>query len=125
MVQSSVPGVPTEAALLVMCPVADPIVGQYRRLYDSAAHVGIPAHITVDYPFKPDPDADDLASLAALFARIGAFTTTFETSGWVGGDVLFLRPAAEEPFACCTGPSPTPFPIGQSTVVSTICTYRI
>jgi len=64
VVQSSVSGVATEAALLVMCPVADPLVGRYRHLYDSAAHVGIPAHITVDYPFRPDLDQ-------AAFHRLG------------------------------------------------------
>ncbi|MCL2784885.1 MAG: 2'-5' RNA ligase family protein [Propionibacteriaceae bacterium] len=99
MDKPSLPAVPLEAALLVVCPEADPVVGRHRSFLDSAAQVGVPAHITVAYPFKPVIDAYDIANLEALFLRIPAFTTTFAETDWFGSDVLFLRPLDSEPLS--------------------------
>jgi 2'-5' RNA ligase len=44
-----------ESALLVPVPEAEPCVQRHRFRHDSVALLGIPAHITVLYPFMP-PD---------------------------------------------------------------------
>ena len=42
-----------ESALLLRCPAAEPVVGSSRARLDRAAAVGVPAHLTVTYPFRP------------------------------------------------------------------------
>jgi hypothetical protein len=42
-----------ETALIIVCPEAELAVREPRRRYDRAAQFGVPAHITVTYPFKP------------------------------------------------------------------------
>jgi hypothetical protein len=38
---------PTESALIVAVPAAEPAVGALRAAYDPAASWGVPAHVTV------------------------------------------------------------------------------
>jgi len=82
----------SEAALLVMVPCADPVVGQYRATYDSAAQVGVPAHMTIAYPFKPNLGGDDVERLTSVFAGEPGFNLVLSSTGWFGEQVLFLRP---------------------------------
>src|SRR3954470_1036237 len=42
-----------EAALVVMPPGAEPVVKSFRDRFDPVAALGMPAHITVLYPFIP------------------------------------------------------------------------
>ena len=42
---------PDESAILIPVPKAEKLVGAYRSRYDPAAKAGIPAHITLLYPF--------------------------------------------------------------------------
>jgi hypothetical protein len=42
-----------ESTILVPVPEAEPVVGQLRARLDRAASRGIPAHVTVLYPFVP------------------------------------------------------------------------
>ena len=54
-----------ESALVILVPEAEALVGSFRDLHDAGAAVGVPAHITVLYPFKP-PDEIDEAVLERL-----------------------------------------------------------
>jgi hypothetical protein len=47
-----------ESALVVLVPAAEALVGVFRALYDPAVRVGVPAHITVLYPFVPTDKID-------------------------------------------------------------------
>jgi len=42
-----------ESALIIPIPEAEPLVGPLRLRYDESARLGVPAHITVLYPFCP------------------------------------------------------------------------
>jgi hypothetical protein len=42
-----------ESTILVPVPEAEPVVGQLRARLDRAASRGIPAHVTILYPFVP------------------------------------------------------------------------
>jgi hypothetical protein len=44
---------PTESALVVVVPEAEAAVNAHRRRLDPAAAWGVPAHVTVLYPFAP------------------------------------------------------------------------
>jgi 2'-5' RNA ligase len=77
-----------ESALLIRVPAAEPAVAPHRSRLDSSAPLGVPAHITVLYPFLPPPDvdADVLASLSRLFASVDRFRFTLDRAAWFGDD---------------------------------------
>jgi 2'-5' RNA ligase len=93
-----------ESALLLLVPAAEPAVGEYRARLDASARDGVPAHLTVLYPFLPAGLIDDavLASLAGLFAGVPAFRFTLDRVGWFGDDVVWLGPQDEAPFRALT-----------------------
>jgi 2'-5' RNA ligase len=64
---------PLESALVLLVPEAEAVVKDLRELYDPSAAAGVPAHITLLYPFKhpariDDADFDQLARCAATVA---------------------------------------------------------
>jgi hypothetical protein len=55
---------PTQTALIVPIPAAENAVGPFRATLDRSASWGVPAHVTVLYPFLP-PDKINSEVLAA------------------------------------------------------------
>jgi 2'-5' RNA ligase len=88
-----------ESALLVLIPEIEDLVAGYRRLYDSSAIMGVPAHITVLYPFKPPSELTPnvMATLQELFATFPAFITLLGELRRFP-DVLYLAPKPDGPF---------------------------
>lgn len=88
-----------ESALLVPVPEAEPVVGAWRRDYDSSAAKGVPAHITLLYPFRPHDhlDAELTEELRAFFAAVPSFHFTLARLARFPG-VLYLAPEPAEPF---------------------------
>ena len=88
----------SESAVVVRVPVP-PVAERLRRRWDWAAQSGVPAHVTILYPFIPVIDLDTsvrqaLAGIAAdhepfdvRFSRVGRFPT-----------VVYLAPDPPEPF---------------------------
>lgn len=92
-----------ESALVVPVPLAEPVVGSWRDRLDPSAARGVPAHVTVLYPFVP-PDAidDDVeARVAAVVGRFAAFPVRFAAIGRFPG-VVYLEPDPAEPFVALT-----------------------
>lgn len=90
---------PMESALILTVPAADPVVHEHRLALDPAAAAGVPAHITVLYPFKPVDrlTAQDLETLTTLAARMPAFEVTFSTTQWFRDNVVYLAPDDPQP----------------------------
>ena len=90
---------PTHTAVIVPVPAAEAVVGEHREHLDRAAAWGVPAHLTVLYPFMPPEAVDDtaLAALSAAVATVRAFDCTFATTAWFGSDVLWLAPDPSQP----------------------------
>jgi 2'-5' RNA ligase len=88
-----------EAALVVPIPEVEPLVAPFRLKYDPSAALGVPAHITINYPFLPgiDPDEDIYRELKELFANTEAFQFTFSQFSRFP-DVLYLAPEPDAPF---------------------------
>lgn len=86
----------TATALIVPVPEAEPVVGVWRDRYDPAAAEGVPAHVTVLYPFLPRELADPVA-LRELFAGRAAFDVEFRGFGHFP-EVLYLAPEPGGPF---------------------------
>lgn len=90
----------TETAVLALVPEAEPVVGQHRRRLDPTTSAGVPAHVTVLYPFVP-PHAVTAGTVAALreaVAPAASFSCTFARTGWFGEDLLWLAPSASAAF---------------------------
>lgn len=82
-----------ESALVILVPEAEDLVGRYRMKYDHAAAVGVPAHITLLWPFIPPTliTVGDRKQLTELFSSYPRFETSLaEVQRFP--DVLYLAP---------------------------------
>ena len=72
-----------QSALIVALPEAEQDVAQYREVLDSGAVLGVPAHVTILYPFMPaELVTDNVASdLSRLFLTVSPFDVTFGSIG--------------------------------------------
>lgn len=104
--------VPNESALLVRVPAAEPAVSRHRNRYDAAARVGVPAHVTIAYPFKPTEllTSSDLDALTDVFARFRPVEVTFARTAWFGDEVLYLEPSDPRPLLALTDAIENAFP---------------
>lgn len=91
---------PTESALIVAVPEAEHAVGRFRAALDRAAAWGVPAHVTVLYPFLPPQRIDDdvLATLTRLFAATPPFEVSFADVDWFADTVVWLAPRPADAF---------------------------
>ena len=105
-------GPPTHSAVIVSVPEAEPVVGHHRRAHDESAPWGVPAHVTVLFPFLAPRDLDDHvhAELTRAAATVPEFTVTFGSTGWFSDKVLWLAPDPAEPFRALTSSVAAAFP---------------
>ena len=93
-----------QSGLIIEVPEAEPAVARHRERLDANAPLGIPAHITVLFPFMPPgtitPSA--LAELEHLFAAVSRFRFRLDHTDWFGQDVLWLAPRDPGPFRALT-----------------------
>lgn len=88
-----------ESALVVLVPEAEALVKPFRDKHDPAAAMGVPAHVTLLYPFIP-PNEISLAVLDDLrqcFTRFMSFGFSFAEMRRFPG-VVYLAPEPDEPF---------------------------
>ena len=81
-------------------PEAEAAVAALRLRLDPAAAWGVPAHVTVLYPFLPPDEIDGraLAGVASAVGTVPAFDVRFERTAWFGDEVLWLAPQPSVPF---------------------------
>jgi 2'-5' RNA ligase len=87
---------PGESGIILPVSEAEPIVGRLRTLHDPQARFGVPAHITLLYPFAhPSKVADTIDALHELFSRVHAFDfSLIETRRFPGTGYLHPEPSA-------------------------------
>ena len=92
-----------QSTLFVPVPEAEPWVKDLRQRYDPIATVGVPAHITVLFPFiSPDLITDDdLARATETFQRFRPFEFRLEQVDRFP-ESLYLVPEPDEPFISLT-----------------------
>ncbi len=102
----------TESAVLIPVPEADRAVSRHRARLDRAAAWGVPAHLTVLYPFLAPSaiTATTLAVLAEAVASVSAFDCQFAATAWFGQDTMWLAPRPEEPVRALTRAVAAAFP---------------
>jgi 2'-5' RNA ligase len=94
----------TLSAVVVPVPEAEPRVGALRTALDPSAALGVPAHVTILYPFVAPAAIDDgvLAALAEVFAAAPAFEVGFSKVSWFGEESMWWVPEPAEPFVALT-----------------------
>ena len=92
-----------QSTLFVPVPEAEPWVKDLRERYDPTAAVGVPAHITVLFPFiSPDLLTDsDLAKATDTFQRFRPFEFRLEQIDRFPESLYFV-PEPNEPFISLT-----------------------
>jgi hypothetical protein len=90
---------PAESALIVLVPEAEERVRVLRERFDPSARLGVPAHITVLYPFMPPRliDAAVLAALERLFTALPQFAFALPRVARFP-DVAYLAPEPASAF---------------------------
>lgn len=99
-------------ALIVLVPEVEEVLSPFRFELDPVARLGVPAHVSVLFPFVPaiSIDEDLLARVAAVFRPISVFEYSFSRSDWFGDEVLWLAPDESERFRDLTRRVWTAFP---------------
>ncbi|MCX2181289.1 2'-5' RNA ligase family protein [Streptomyces sp. SKN60] len=87
-----------QTALIVRIPEAQPAVRRWRERFDPSARAGVPAHVTVLFPFLDESRLDALvhSALAEVLGGHPAFDLRFERCGRLPG-VLLLVPEPDTP----------------------------
>jgi 2'-5' RNA ligase len=91
---------PTETALIVAVPEAERAVGRFRAALDLAAGWGVPAHVTVLYPFLPPEQINDdvFSTLGEIFEATPRFDVRFADVKWFTDAVIWLAPQPDVAF---------------------------
>lgn len=74
----------------MLVPGAEPLVDRWRQRLDPVAVLGVPAHVTVLWPFVPPADlsAATHRELAGLFATEKPFRAELTGIGWFDEQVV-------------------------------------
>jgi 2'-5' RNA ligase len=100
----SEPAPPLESALLVPVPEAEPCVQKHRFRHDSVALRGVPAHITVLYPFMtPDEISDSVtAAVEQVLEHFPEFPFLLTRLEQFPDGATYLAPEPPAPFVDLT-----------------------
>jgi 2'-5' RNA ligase len=89
-----------QSAVVVPVREVDQIVSRYRDRLDRSAAWGVPAHVTILYPFVAPAliTPSVIALLAHIVSSVEAFKCRFESIHWFDKEVIWLAPRPDEPF---------------------------
>jgi 2'-5' RNA ligase superfamily protein len=91
----------------VLVPEAEPVICGWRKRHTRDGSRGMPGHVTLLYPFAPEPDLDSLRALA----RAGdPFRFSLRAvREWPDG-IVYIEPDPDAPFKQLTGQLVERFP---------------
>jgi 2'-5' RNA ligase len=103
---------PPESALVVPVPEAEPYVQRHRFHHDSVALRGVPAHITVLYPFMAPGEISDTATDAVrdVLAHFPEFPFRLTRLDRFPEGATYLAPEPATPFVDLTSAIAERFP---------------
>jgi hypothetical protein len=78
-------------ALIVAIPEAEPAVGALRLAHDSSAALGVPAHVTILFPFADGADVDEEA-ISEVVASFPAFDFELDRVERFANGLVWLHP---------------------------------
>ena len=88
-----------KSAIVVPIPETEILVRPFRMQFDPSARLGVPAHVTILYPFKSPEQltADLITFLGDLFQELPSFDASF-AEVMQFPDALYLAPEPAGPF---------------------------
>ncbi|RZF24489.1 2'-5' RNA ligase family protein [Paraburkholderia sp. UYCP14C] len=100
------------SAFIVEVPAAESAVAELRSRFDASAALGVPAHVTVLFPFlSPDEITSDILRQAqAVLSSVKAFEFSLTSIGRFA-ITTYLAPDPSEPFVALTTALVERFPI--------------
>ncbi|MFC0527074.1 2'-5' RNA ligase family protein [Phytohabitans kaempferiae] len=86
-----------DSGLVVPFPDLEHAVGSHRHRHDPRAAIGVPAHVTIHFPWIPAASVDEnaLEKVRELAVSVEPFEVTFKELHWFGETVLYLAPEPE------------------------------
>ena len=89
-----------ESTVVILVREAERLVRSFRNRYDPSAKAGMPAHITLLYPFKSPDEIDGLVldTLSHCFSSFQLFKFSLTKINQFPGETLYLVPEPEDPF---------------------------
>jgi len=89
-----------ESAILIKVPEVEHLVRKYRKTLDPSEDWGVPAHVTLLYPFLSPVKIDHkvLEQLEFTIGSQSSFEIQFLRTEWFGDEVLWLSPEPALPF---------------------------
>ena len=92
------------SAILIPFPAVDDIVDAWRAALDPAQIRGIPAHVTVLFPFvnPRELSIEVVKVLEDYFSNTSTFDVAFESTGWFEKRVVYLEPKPRDRFVTMT-----------------------
>lgn len=84
---------------MVLIPEAEGLVKPFRDRFDPSAAKGMPAHVTILFPFKPPSELTPAVgeALTVILSQSPRFSVSLSRLGRFP-DALYLAPEREEPF---------------------------
>lgn len=101
-----------KSAILIPFPEVDDLVDAWREVLDPSQVRGIPAHVTVLFPFVHPTELtiEIVSTLEQYFSNIATFQVAFESTGWFEDRVIYLEPRPRERFENMTRQLAESFP---------------
>ena len=102
----------TETAIIAAIPAAEALVHHHRDALDPAAALGVPAHVTVLYPFVAPAELTEevMARTAGVVGMLRAVDASFARVEWFGEQVVYLVPEPDDWFRTATDALHAAFP---------------
>jgi 2'-5' RNA ligase len=93
-----------KSAVIIPFPEVEDIVDVWRKDLDPSQLRGIPAHVTLLFPFANPAEMSNeiLTVLEDYFSKVKAFTVTFDSTAWFDDRVIYLQPKPEHQFQIMT-----------------------
>jgi 2'-5' RNA ligase len=104
---------PVETALVIPVPEADPVIGRWRWTYTASGAEGMPAHITLIYPFADASEAAaTMGRIEGVLSDVAAFEYRLASTDYFPGTrrTLFLEPEPRDPLVALTDALAGEFP---------------
>ena len=100
-----------QTGVVVLVPAVEPAVSVHRMQHDPMAARGVPAHVTILYPFRPELDGDTVERIEEIGRAFTAFEATFATVGRFADEgVVWLRPEPHDVFVALVRAFAAAFP---------------
>ncbi len=93
-----------QSGLVIPVAAATAAVAPWRERLDPVAIHGVPAHVTVLFPFVPPAEIGPhhVQRLSRIFASARPFDFSLTHIGWFGDVVVYLAPEPAAPFVTLT-----------------------